>query len=215
VSQLSKGLEPGSLFKFCFIGLFFFSIAIAIAGTIGGALFSDSWNGPQGVHEITSTVNNEIITNEKVETSSGISSLFSFALVVPITTAISAGMIWFFLLIGQYVYSMFKPITLIINEKGLSLTSSFKLCVIGWCCSVVPLSLLSTIVGIIETGNLESFKISGEPMTPVLAIILSLIFIPLINVICASILGISIFLGQRLFSFIKPLDLKVIEFTPK
>jgi len=184
-----------------------------VIGTVGGFIFPDEWNGPKGIAESELTVNDEIVVEENVDTSEGISDLVTFLLILPITSAMSAAMIWFFILIGQFLYSLLKPIRLNMTDKGLALGSSIRLCIVGMCFSMVPLSLISTIVGIIEAGALESFNINDEPMGPGLAITLSLIFIPLLSVVTGAFLGVVLYIGQRVFTLVKPLQLTPVLYN--
>jgi len=187
-------------------------VLIASIGTIGGFLSPDEWNGPKGLGSAEVAINNEQIVDEEVDTSTGIGELFTFLTVTPFLAATSAGMVWLMILVGQFIYSLFKPIKLVITEKGLSFGSSVRISMIGVFFPWAFLSMFGSFAQVIESGGVESFTINGDPIGIVLGITLSLIFIPLFSAMTGALLGLMLFLGQWLFTLVRPLSLMPIPY---
>ena len=187
-------------------------ILIAAIGTIGGFLSQEEWNGPKGVSTTEVTVNDEKVIQEEIDTANGIGDLLEFLFITPFMAVIAAGMIWLMILVGQWIYSLFKPIKLVITEKGLSFFSSIKVSMIGIFFPWIFLSILGTSAEVVKVGGVESFNLNGEPIGITLGITLTLIFIPLLSAMAGAILGFMLFLGQWLFTLVKPLNLSPIPY---
>jgi hypothetical protein len=210
--QITKGLEAGSLFKFGFVGILFSMILIALIGSVGGFISQEGWNGPKGISNTEIIIENESIVDEEIDTSNGIADLFTFLTVTPFMAVMSAGMFWFMTLVGQWLYSFFKPIELVITEKGLSFFSSIKLSMIGLFFPWVFLSMFGTFAEVIKAGGVEDFKFNGEPIGVALGVTFSLIFIPIFSAMAGAVLGFMLFSGQWLFTLIRPLKLMPIPY---
>jgi len=200
-----QGIKYRSLLKYCFIGIFISSIIIAITGTIGGYFYTDNWNGPKGTAEVDITLMGETYVKDDIDTSLSVNDLLKFLIGAPLSSLVMAIFIWLLFLIGQSIYSYFYTMKLTLTDRGLSLFSSIKYCIIGFFWSLVPLSVITSLIYSRVETEPSSFKINGEPIGAITeTIIIAIACLP-----TGVLYGLLFFLGSTVFSFYKPLKLEL------
>lgn len=200
-----KGIKYRSLLKYCFIGIFISSIIIAISGTIGGYFYTDDWNGPKATAGVDITLMGEIYVKDDIDTSVSANDLLKFLIGVPLSSLIMAIFIWLLFLIGQSIYSYFYTMKLTLTDRGLSLFSSIKYCTIGFFWSLVPLSIITSLIYSRVAPEPSTIKFNGEPIGAIgETIILAIACFPM-----GAIYGTLFFLGSAIYSLYKPLILEL------
>lgn len=212
--EQTKGLEAGSLFKLCMVGLMSFMISMAVFSFIGGMLFDGEWTGPQGEQSYSHSVevNGETISEESVEqtTSQSFGGLVAYLAMTPFIGALFAGLVWITVFMGQYLYTLRKTIQIKVTEKGICFISAFKVIFIGNFFCYLAWGLLISVVALIEPSADPMININDGESGPLMTFIISIILVPIISAIAGALIGLMVAIGNFAFTLIKPMKYVVI-----
>jgi len=206
-----KGIHYSSLFKYCFISIFIFSILVALIGYVGGLIYPENWFGPKGISQFSLSIIGKETIEGQVDTANSLKDLIIFLVIIPISATLSSIALWVLFLIGQFIYTYFYTYTLTMSNKGLSFLSSIKYSTLGLLWSLIPMSILFAFIDKFNNITPTAMKINGEPM----GIVTEIIALTLFSILGGVVLGILMYIGQNLFSIYKPLNLEVIPYKNK
>ena len=214
----TKGLEAGSLFKLCIIGILTFSIAMALLSFVAGLVFDGEWKGPQGYTSSSykNEINNAIVSEKSEETtttSSGIGGLVTYLAVTPFISVIFTAIIWVYVIIGIYIYSLKKPIQLKITDKGMSFSSAFKLIFIGFFVTSMLWGILTTLTSILEPEIGSWISFDGKELGVIGKLVTATIFVPIGSAVAAALMGLIIASGNYAFTMVKPISYVVNNYS--
>jgi hypothetical protein len=189
-----KGLSFKSIYKISFIGILVFGMLGGFAGFLSGI------SNEGGNFNVAGIINYKMGTGPQgdINTKNGLVDFAIFIVGWPIATLFTAAFVSIFTFIGQVIYTKFKPLEITFTNKGLDAGSTFKLYVIGWLCSWTPLAIFLPIY----------YSLQDNSSISIGSVLGNLIAMPFLSIIMGSIISIAVFVGHRLFTLIKPINLE-------